>query len=43
MVIGPVDDGHPDRLFRQQLRCFETAKTGADDDDVRGRAGRVFH
>src|SRR5687767_10310620 len=43
MVICPVDDRHPYRLFRQQFRRFEAAKTGADDDDMRWRAGRVFH
>jgi hypothetical protein len=31
------------RLVRQQLRRFESAETGADDNDMRWRLGRIFH
>ena len=43
MIIRPVDHGHAHRFAAEFLSRFETAETGADNNDVRLLFVRDFH
>src|SRR5262249_46762916 len=39
MVIRPIENAHSNRSSLERLRCGESTKAGADDDDMRLRHG----